>query len=154
MTRIEKALDVIAQIKAPVIAGTSICGTIIASNLGGIDKLLETLFFFMFVDIVLGISIAVVKKRSPKSLSGKVNSTPFFVGLVKKFGVIMLVAFANSIDKALGVDYIRNLTIFAFMAQEGLSIVENAILLGIKVPDSIKNGLDIIDKSKDNQKHR
>lgn len=57
------------------------------------------------------------------------------------------------LDTVLGVSYIRDAVCIAFMVNELISIVENAGLMGIKLPKSLMNAIDILqNKSNDDNK--
>ena len=47
-------------------------------------------------------------------------------------------------DILLGMDYIRSATIMAFLVNEGVSITENAGLMGVPVPLPLKNAIDLL----------
>lgn len=126
-------------------------GTTIISALGGYDIMIETLLFFMVVDYVTGLYIAGVLHKSPKTKSGGLSSTKGYHGLVKKVMVLVLVAVMYRIDLLFDIDYLRNGSIIAFCFQEGISIIENAGLMGVDIPDVVKRGIDLLNKEVDNE---
>lgn len=121
-------------------------GTTIISALGGYDIMIETLLFFMVVDYVTGLYIAGVLHKSPKTKSGGLSSTKGYHGLVKKVMVLVLVAVMYRVDLLFNIDYLRNGSIIAFCFQEGISIIENAGLMGVAIPDVVKRGIDLLNK--------
>lgn len=110
------------------------CGLIInyvSYFFGGIDNLLITLLIIMFIDYLTGICKAVINK--------KVNSIVGVRGIVKKFGYLLIVALAVLIDKIIGdTSAIRILVIYFFIANEGISILENWALMGLPLPNKLK----------------
>ena len=50
----------------------------------------------------------------------------------------------DRLDLALGVNYIRNAVIIGFMANELISITENAGLMGIPLPTVIQNAIEVL----------
>ena len=67
-----------------------------------------------------------------------------FKGLCRKFVVLFFVLIGHELDVVLGVDYIRNAVVIGFMANELLSITENAGLMGIPIPSIITKGIEIL----------
>ena len=65
-------------------------------------------------------------------------------GLCKKFMMVCLLAVAHQLDVALGVDYIMLAATYGFIANESLSIVENAGLMGIVKSDVIVNAIEVL----------
>ena len=84
--------------------------------------------------------------RSKHSTTGKLSSKAGWVGLAKKFCVVLMVVVAVRIDILLGTTYIRDATCIGFCVNELLSIVENASLMGIPFPDAIKKAIDVLQK--------
>jgi len=128
-----------------------IVGTTIISALGGYDVMIETLLFFMVVDYLTGLYIAGVLHKSPKTKSGGLSSTKGYHGLVKKVMVLVLVAVMYRVDLLFNIDYLRNGSIIAFCFQEGISIIENAGLMGVAIPDVVKRGIDLLNKEVNNE---
>ena len=59
---------------------------------------------------------------------------------------LLFVLIAYRLDLAIGVDYIRNSVIIGFMANELISIVENARLMGLPLPAVIGKAIDVLTK--------
>lgn len=128
-------------------------GTTIISALGGYDLMIETLLFFMVVDYFTGLYIAGVLHKSPKTKTGGLSSTKGYHGLVKKVMVLVLVAVMYRVDLLFNIDYLRNGSIIAFCFQEGISIIENAGLMGVAIPDVVKRGIDLLNKEVDDNEN-
>jgi toxin secretion/phage lysis holin len=58
--------------------------------------------------------------------------------------ILLLVVVANLLDQQMGATYIRDGVCIAFMANELLSIVENASLMGLPIPKVITDALDVL----------
>ncbi|MCQ2743476.1 MAG: phage holin family protein [bacterium] len=120
-----------------------IVGGFLVKLFGGWDTNLSTLVIFMILDYITGLIVA-FSGNSPKSENGSLNSYIGFKGIAKKIIMLVLVAVAFRIDLVCGIDYIRNIAIIAFIANETISIVENAGLMGVPVPKVIRKAIDIL----------
>lgn len=118
-------------------------GGFIAMLLGGWDSALATLVIFMGIDFVTGVVTAVMGK-SKHSDSGALNSKAGWIGLAKKFCILLMVVVGVRIDILVGTNYIRDTVCISFCLNELLSIVENASLMGIPFPPVIKKAIDVL----------
>ena len=103
--------------------------------LGGMDGLLIALVVFITIDYITGIMCAVIDKK----LSSEVG----FKGIFKKVLILMLVGIANVIDvHVVGTgSALRGATVCFYLSNEGLSILENTVYLGLPVPEKLKEVL-------------
>ena len=124
-----------------LIAG--VVGGFIATLLGGWDSALATLVVFMGIDFVTGLVTAAMGK-SKHSKSGALNSKAGWIGLAKKFCILLMVAVGVRIDILIGTTYIRDAVCISFCLNELLSIVENTSLMGIPYPPAIKKAIDVL----------
>lgn len=124
-----------------MIAG--VVGGVITTLLGGWNSALATLVVFMGIDFVTGIVTAAMGK-SKHSESGTLNSTAGWVGLAKKFCILLMVVVGVRIDILIGTNYIRDTVCISFCLNELLSIVENTTLMGIPYPPVIKKAIDVL----------
>lgn len=131
--------------KETICTVAGVIGGAIAMVLGGWDSAIVTLMIFMGVDFVTGLVTAAIGK-SKHSDSGKLNSKAGWVGLAKKFCILLMIIVAVRIDILLGTTYIRDATCIGFCVNELLSIVENTSLMGIPYPESIKKAIDVLQK--------
>lgn len=116
--------------------------------MGGWSEDLTTLLIFMGVDFILGLLIAAFWKKSNKSDNGALSSWSAWKGLCRKGVSLLIVLIGYRLDVTLGVDYIRTAIVHAFIANEGISILENIGVMGVKYPEALKKALDILtDKS-------
>lgn len=125
-------------------AGIGTVGSFIAYMLGGWTTGLQTLIIFMGIDYLMGLTNAAIFKNSPKSENGKLNSAICWKGLCRKGVILLFVLIGYRLDLVFGLDYIKNTIIIGFLANELISIVENAGLMGIDLPPIIANAIDML----------
>ena len=130
---------------------TGLVSGCVALALGGWDTGLHALIAFMAIDYISGLIVAGVFKKSRKSKSGALNSHSAWKGLIKKGMQLLMVYISVLLDAAVGTEFIRTAVIFALMANELLSIMENAGLMGIPWPPMLRKALDILYEKGDNQ---
>lgn len=119
-------------------------GVILAEAFGGFDLALQTLVFFMASDYITGMLVAGVFKNSPKTKRGALSSATAFQGLLRKGVVLFVVLVACQVDGLMGTEILRDATIFAYCANELLSIVENVGLMGVPLPKIIIRAIEIL----------
>lgn len=140
-------------IKNLVLAIIAAVGTGIATALGGWDMALQALLAVMAIDIITGLLVAVVWKKSGKSATGAADSRAMFKGLCRKFVIILAVFLAQQIDRSTGLGGVLRLgAILFFTGNEGLSVIENAGLMGVPMPKIIKDALEQLRKKGDGDK--
>ena len=99
---------------------------------GGFDAVLAALLALIAIDFITGIIKSVILKN--------VSSLKMFEGGAKKIGILLIVAVANIVDNALDMGSIlRAVTISYFIANEGISILENWSMLGLPIPQRLKD---------------
>ncbi len=123
-------------------------GTFIAGLLGGWDASIAALLLCMSVDYILGVAIAITK-NSLKTPSGGLSSAVGFKGLLKKGVIVLLVFVATQLDAVLGTSYIRDAVCIGFIANELISIIENAGLLGVPLPSALTDAIEILQNKTD-----
>lgn len=123
---------------------TGIWGSALAACLGGWDTSLQTLSLFMAVDFIMGLTVAGVFKKSPKTTGGALESRAGFKGLCRKGECLLIVLVAAQLDKVIGAAYIRDMVCIAFITNELISIVENAGLMGIEMPPVITKAIEVL----------
>lgn len=121
----------------------NICRAVIAAIggwlgwfLGGCDGLVIALVIFVVIDYITGVMCATVDHR--------LNSEIGFRGICKKIVIFMLIGVAQIIDaNVIGSGAVlRTAVLFFYLANEGLSIIENAAHLGLPVPEKLKAVLE------------
>lgn len=107
--------------------------------LGGFDIAIQSLLIVMVIDYLTGIASAIYNKE----LSSKTG----FKGIIKKFCYLLVVALSVVIDNLTGQSgLIRTLVIYFFVANDGLSIIENMAEMGVKLPQKLIDTLEQIKK--------
>ena len=120
--------------KEGLCTAVGVVGSAIAAAFGGWDQALVTLVIFMVIDYLSGLIVAGIFHNSRKTENGALESRAGWKGLCRKGVTLLFVLIAYRLDLALGVNYIRNAVIIGFMANELISITENAGLMGIPLP--------------------
>lgn len=129
-------------------SAVGIVGGVIAAMFGGWSDALITLIAFMSIDYATGLIVAGVFKKSKKSESGALESRAGFKGLCRKGVALLIVLVAVRLDIVMHTSYIKDAVIIAFIANESISIIENAGLMGIPIPGVIAKAIDVL-KEKD-----
>lgn len=119
-------------------------GGFVAMIFGGWSDALITLIVFMALDYVTGLIVAGIFKKSKKSENGALESRAGFKGLCRKGVALMIVLVAVRLDIIMHTTYIKDAVIIAFVANESISIIENAGLMGIPVPGIIARAIDVL----------
>ena len=130
--------------KNGICTGIGVVGSFVASLFGGWDAGLTTLLLFMGIDYASGLIVAGVFHNSKKTKSGALESKAGWKGLCRKGMTLLFVLIGYRLDLALGVNYIRDAVIIGFIANELISIVENAGLMGLPLPDAITKAIDVL----------
>ena len=104
--------------------------------LGGNDGLVYALIAFVVIDYLTGVMCAVSDK--------KLSSAAGFKGICRKVLIFLLVGIANLLDLyVIGTgSVLRTAVIFFYISNEGVSLLENAALLGLPVPAQMKAVLE------------
>lgn len=137
--------------KEGICTGIGVVGGFIACLFGGWDAALITLIMFMTIDYISGLLVAGVFHNSKKTESGTLESRAGWKGLCKKCMTLLFVLIAYRLDLALGVSYIRDAVVIGFIANELISIVENAGLMGVPLPTVLQNAIDILTKKSESE---
>ena len=117
----------------------SVIATTFIYLMGGIDIALQSLIIVIVIDYLTGIASAVYNKE----LSSKTG----LKGILKKFSYLLVVALSVVIDNLLGQSgLIRSLVIYFFVANDGLSIIENMAEMNVKLPQKLIDALEQIKK--------
>ena len=113
--------------------------------LGGFDGLLYALVAFVVVDYITGVMCAIVDKNLSSSVG--------FKGICKKVLIFILVGVANIVDKQIigNGSAIRTAVIFFYLSNEGISILENTALIGLPVPQKLRDVLELLKGPEDKE---
>ena len=124
-----------------------VIGGAISTVFGGWSASMTTLLIFMGIDYITGLIVAGVFNNSPKTNSGALESRAGWKGLFRKCVTLLMVLIACRLDMVLNTTFIRDCVVIAYIANETISIIENAGLMGIPVPSVIVKAIDVL-KSK------
>lgn len=110
----------------------SMIGGLIGSLFGELDGILYALLVFIIIDYLTGIFAAVVEKQLSSSIG--------FRGIFKKIAILFLVSLGHLIDTAIIKQggTIRTMVIFFYLSNEGLSILENTVRIGLPIPEKLQ----------------
>ncbi len=120
-------------------------GALIGFLYGEITGLFVAIIALMALDYITGIFCAV----STKTLSSEIG----FKGLVKKLMILVIIAVGHLVDAYIigtGSAFMTAVILF-FAANEGISILENAALLGLPVPEKLRNVLEQLKDKEDDK---
>lgn len=113
--------------------------------LGGCDGLMIALIIFVVTDYITGVMCAITDK--------KLSSSVGFKGICRKVLIFILIGIANALDIYV-LDHagvLRTAIIFFYISNEGLSLVENSVHLGLPVPDKLKDVLEQLHDREDKE---
>lgn len=116
----------------------AILGCVCGFMYGELDGFLIAVLCLMALDYITGVAAAFVTKRANSKLSWK--------GILKKFVMLLVLSMAHILDVYVlktGANGAAMMTLveFLFISNEGLSVIENAGKLGIKLPDALQKAL-------------
>ena len=138
--------------KETVCTSIGLVGSMIFSLLGGWDVPMQALIICMIIDYLSGLAVAGIFHKSKKSENGALNSRSGLKGLCMKCMILFIIVAIVQVGKVLNVDWLRNATIIGFISNEFISIVENAGLMGMRLPKPVFKAIDILnDKEKENE---
>ncbi|HFI0140064.1 TPA: holin family protein [Streptococcus suis] len=110
----------------------SMIGGLIGSLFGELDGILYALLVFIIIDYLTGIFAAVVEKQLSSSIG--------FRGIFKKIAILFLVSLGHLIDTTIIKQggTIRTMVIFFYLSNEGVSILENTVRIGLPIPEKLQ----------------
>lgn len=120
------------------VKGLAACAGAVAGMLGGWDALLQVLVSLMAADYASGLIVAAMGK-SQKTEYGGLSSKVGAAGLARKGLMLLVVLCAALLDSAMGAANVcRDAAIWFYIANEGLSLLENLGLMGVPYPEKLK----------------
>lgn len=137
--------------KAGILSAVGVLGGAVASLFGGFDAALVTLVIFMAADYMTGLIVAGIFHNSGKTENGALESQAGWKGLCRKGVTLLIVLVACRLDLVIGSNFIRDAVVIAFIANEAISIVENAGLMGIPVPPAVVNAIETLKKKEESE---
>ncbi len=139
-------------LKTMICTGIGVVGSTVAAAFGGWDAAMITLVSMMVIDYLTGVLVAGVFHNSPKTENGTLESKAGWKGLCRKGMTLLIVLVASRLDIILGTGFIRDAVIIGYIANETISIIENAGLMGVPIPEAIKKAIEVLQQkgSEDN----
>ena len=125
---------------------------VVAGLLGEWNVFLTVLAIMMLLDYVTGLIVA-WRGKSPKSETGGVSSKVGFDGLIKKAFIMVVVLVATLLDTAIGnaTHVFQTAAVLYYIANEGISILENTALMGVQYPKFVIKALETMREKNDGQ---
>lgn len=122
-----------------------VCGGIVTYLLGGWDIALITLAVFMVLDYITGMGASYITKEC--------NSETGAIGLLKKGTIILLIVLGVFLDRIVTGDtwIFRNIIVMFYIANEGLSVIENCGRIGLPIPKRLLNALEQLQTDNDTE---
>lgn len=112
--------------------GNRNCGRIFAAIFGQWDSILWALLVIMVLDYLTGI----IKAIYTKTMSSEIG----FKGLLKKITILIIVALSNVLQQITGDNVaIREIVIMFYIANEGISVLENVAVIYPRMPQKLKD---------------
>ena len=107
----------------------------------GVDSIMGIVLVFIAIDYLTGILAAIYTK----TLSSEIG----YKGIIKKVGILCIIAAGHLLGQSIGVETIRSLVIGFYIANEGISILENTGRMGIPYPNKI---MEVLSQLKNDKK--
>lgn len=128
-----------------------VIGGFISALFGGFDAALVTLIIFMGIDYVTGFIVAGIFHASRKTENGALESRAGWKGLCRKGVTLLVVLVACRLDLVMGSNFIRDAVVIAFIANETISIIENAGLMGVPIPAVIVKAIEVLKQKSESE---
>ncbi|WOO37908.1 phage holin family protein [Anaerocolumna sp. AGMB13020] len=118
-------------------------GGILGCIFGGFNSLIYALTAFVALDYITGVLLAIRDK--------KISSEVGYRGIVRKFLIFLIVSMGNIMDNyVLGTgSTLRTLVVMFYLANEGISILENAGQLGLPIPKRLREAIEKLNSNRD-----
>lgn len=122
-------------------------GAWIAQIYGGWTSAMTALIVFIAVDILTGLLCGMTKK-SPHTQDGGLSSKVMREGAIRKVEIFFILLIAAWLDVAMHVTIWKDAACLYYIAEEGLSIIENAGALGLPFPEKLKSAIEALKNDK------
>lgn len=121
-----------SRVEATIGGITGMFGGLIAALYGAWTHALNVLLIAMTIDYLTGVLAAAISPH--KKIDYKVGVK----GIAKKATILLIVAMGHLADEVLGTNMVMMAITYAYLCNEGLSIIENAEVAGVPVPNVVK----------------
>lgn len=121
----------------------TLLGGLVVGFLGGWDVALQVLVIFVIFDYITGVTAAFYEK--------KLDSEVGMWGIFRKLMLFIPIGVGYWVDTVAGVQVFRSMAIFFYIANEGLSIIENLGRVGIPIPEPLKAALEQLKKKAEDE---
>lgn len=101
--------------------------------------------------LLTGLIVAGVFHNSNKTENGSLESLAGWKGLCRKGVTLLIVLVGCRLDLVMGSNFIRDAVVIAFIANETISIVENAGLMGVPIPSVIVKAIEVLKKKAESE---
>ena len=116
-------------------------GSVVTFFVGACSEMLTLLFTVIIIDYITGLMSAIINRNLSSSIGYK--------GLIKKFGIVLIVVLSFQIDKFMGTNFVMSGTILFFVSNELISIIENYGKIGLPLPPQITNVIKMLKDKND-----
>ena len=116
-------------------------GSVVTFFVGAWSEMLTLLFTVIIIDYITGLMSAIMNRNLSSSIGYK--------GLIKKFGIVLIVVLSFQIDKFMGTNFVMSGTILFFVSNELISIIENYGKIGLPLPPQITNVIKMLKDKND-----
>lgn len=123
----------------------------IAQAYGGWTQGMSFLAITMAIDYMSGLIVAAVFHNSKKTETGRLESRAGWKGLIRKGMTLAIVLIAAQLDLTLNTNFIRDAVVIGFIANEVISIIENAGLMGVPITPALANMIDLLKRKADTE---
>ena len=124
--------------------GIYAAGNLFASYFGGWTVGLSTLVIFMAIDYLSGLAVTKIFHKRKKTAARASESKAALKDLCRKSMTLLFVLIAHRLDLVLDFHYLRHAVIIGFLANELISIAENAVLMGLSLPGAVTKMIDTV----------
>ena len=121
----------------------------VAQLYGGWTHGMTFLALAMSIDYISGLIVAAVFHNSKKTETGRLESRAGWKGLIRKGMTMAIVLIAAQLDITLNTNFIRDAIVIGFIANEVISIIENAGLMGVPITPALSNMIDLLKRKAD-----
>jgi toxin secretion/phage lysis holin len=129
------------KVEIPLTMFLSITGSVTSYMFGGWGSLLSILTFMIIIDYITGVIAAGIERK----LSSRIG----FRGIAQKILIFALISVSHMIDQVIGVEHlIRDATIFFYIMNEIISIIENGKRVGLPIPAFLIKVIELLKTKK------